>query len=70
MDFAKQIQEALRLDIRDKMAEAWAEGAETAWQLTGEGNNAEYLYGHGTHNGEVTFEKAFPDLNPYLNNTE
>ena len=47
-------------------ATAWDEGAEHAWQQTGEGYNGEYLGGHGTHDGAVSFREARDsDENPY-----
>lgn len=45
--------------------DAWGEGAEFAWQKTGDGHNGEYVSGHGTHDGEVSFADANGDHNPY-----
>lgn len=50
--------------LRKAQAIAWDEGAEAAWQATGEGLNGEYLIGHGTHDGAVTFRAAQGHRNP------
>ena len=47
-------------------AEGWDEGAETAWQITGEGWNGEYAGYYGTHDGSVSFREANDEIdNPY-----
>lgn len=48
------------------MARAWREGAEYAWNRTGEGLNGEYAPGYGTHDGTASFHAVVDDiLNPY-----
>lgn len=51
--------------IRRIQAEAWDEGAEYAWQATGDGWNGEYASGCKTHDGTVSFKQANGDENPY-----
>ena len=53
----------LRRHEEKVMAEAWDEGAEFAWQRTGEGWNGEYTT--YTHDGAVSFIEANDDQNPY-----
>lgn len=45
----------------DHILKAYETGLEEGWQATGEGHNAEYVSGHGTHDGKISFRKANPD---------
>lgn len=51
--------------VKKLLKGAWDEGAECAWQKTGDGHNGEYVDGHGTHDGTVTFTEANGNHNPY-----
>ena len=52
--------------VKRMLANAWDEGAEFAWQRTGEGWNGEYTT--YTHDGAVSFIEANDDQNPYRDN--
>ena len=49
---------AARRAVEQIKAAAWDEGAEAAWWATGEGFNGEYVSGHDTHDGAVSFQEA------------
>ena len=55
--------------VKRMLANAWDEGAEFAWQRTGEGHNSEYVEHYGTHDGEIRFRHANGDHNPYREDT-
>ena len=59
-------QEDMARARQEGRAEGWDEGAETAWQATGEGWNGEYAGEYSTHDGAVSFREANDDIpNPY-----
>ena len=55
--------------VKRMLAKAWDEGAEFAWQRTGEGWNGEYAGKYGTHDGDIGFLRANGDHNPYRDET-
>ena len=65
--YSSELEEAARECIARLKAEAWDEGAEFAWQRTGEGWNGEYTT--YTHDGAVSFIEANDDRNPYRDET-
>ena len=57
--------------LGDIKADAWDEGAETAWKATGDGHNGEYAHPFGTHDGTAPFQLANPNTpNPYREQEE